>query len=155
MKDKSVQALQLIYWAIFAAMVLFTIVAVALAPRFAGVAALAPHQIETLKSVIILLALAGIPSGFVFHNRKVRRIPADMDWKGKMKLYRNSFIFKVALLESLALLSLIGFLLSVNMSFLYITLLLLVAYLLNVPTKEKIALELDPLGSMDEFKEEE
>jgi hypothetical protein len=155
MKDKSVHDLQVIYWAIFAGMILFTIVAVVLAPRFAGMATLAPHQIETLKSVIIILALAGIPSGFVFHNRKVSRIPADMDWNGKMKLYRNSFIFKVALLESLALLSLIGFLLSVNMSFLYITLLLLVAYLLNVPNKEKIALELDPPGSIDEFKEEE
>jgi len=155
MKDKKVQSLQLIYWAIFLGMVVFTIVAVVLAPRFAGLAALELHQVETLKSVIIILALAGIPSGFVFHNRKVRRIPADLHWAGKMKLYRNSFIFKIALLESLALLSLIGFLLSVNMSFLYITLLLLVAYLLNVPTQEKIALELDPLGPMHELEKEE
>lgn len=155
MKDKSVQALQLIYWAIFTGMVVFTIVAVVLAPRFAGLAALELHQIETLKSVIIILALAGIPSGFIFHTRKVRRIPADLNWAAKMKLYRNSFIFKIALLESLAILSLIGFLLSVNMSFLYITLLLLVAYLLNIPTKEKIVLELDPLGPLDEIEKEE
>ena len=155
MKDKSVQSLQIIYWAIFGAMVAFTVVAVVLAPRFAGLAALAQHQIETLKSVIIILALAGIPSGFIFHNRKVRRIPVDIDWKGKMKLYRNSFIFKIALLESLAILSLIGFLLSVNMSFLYIALLLLVTYLLNIPTREKIELELDPLVPMKDFEEEE
>jgi hypothetical protein len=155
MKDKSVQSLKLIYWAIFAAMVVFTLVAVVLAPRFAGVAALELHQIETLKSVIIILALAGIPSGFIFHTRKVRRIPANLDWAGKMRLYRNSFIFKIALLESLAILSLIGFLLSVNMSFLYITLLLLVAYLLNIPTREKIVLELDPLGPLDEIEKEE
>lgn len=155
MKDKSVQSLKLIYWAIFAAMVVFTLVAVVLAPRFAGVAALELHQIETLKSVIIILALAGIPSGFIFHTRKVRRIPADLAWAGKMRLYRNSFIFKIALLESLAILSLIGFLLSVNMSFLYITLLLLVAYLLNIPTREKIVLELDPLGPLDEIEKEE
>lgn len=155
MKDKSVQSLKLIYWTIFATMVAFTIVAVVLAPRFAGVMALPLHQIETLKSVIIILALAGIPSGFVFHTRKVRRIPVDMDWAGKLKLYRNSFIIKIALLESLAFLSLMGFLLSVNMSFLYITLLLLVAYLMNIPTKEKIVLELDPLGPMDELEEKE
>lgn len=154
MKDKSVQSLKLIYWVIFATMVAFTIVAVVLAPRFAGVAALEPPLIETLKSVIIILALAGIPSGFIFHTRKVRHIPTDLDWGGKMKLYRNSFIFKIALLESLAILSLIGFLLSVNMSFLYITLLLLVAYLLNIPTRDKIALELNPLGPMDEFEKE-
>jgi hypothetical protein len=155
MKDKSVKSLKLIYWAVFAGMVVFTLVAVVLAPRFAGVAALPLHQIETLKSVIIILALAGIPSGFVFHTRKVRCIPADLDWASKMRLYRNSFIFKIALLESLAILSLIGFLLSVNMSFLYITLLLLVAYLLNIPTKEKIVLELDPLEPLDEIEKED
>jgi len=78
-----------------------------------------------------------------------------MDWQGKMRLYRNSFIFKIALLESLALLSLIGFLLSVNMSFLYITLLLMVAYLLNIPAENKIRCELDPMGVESEINKQE
>jgi len=155
MKYKSVQSLQLIYWAIFVTMVLFTTVAIILAPRFAGVLALKHGDIETLKSIVIILALVGIPSGFIFHTRKVRRIPIDMDWQGKMRLYRNSFIFKIALLESLALLSLIGFLLSVNMSFLYITLLLMVAYLLNIPAENKIRCELDPMGVESEINKQE
>ncbi|WP_088653317.1 hypothetical protein [Geofilum rhodophaeum] len=149
MDKKSLRSLQIIYWAIFVGLAGFAIVAVGLGPEFASGGVLDAGQIELLKSVIILLALAGIPSGFVFHNRKVRRIPHEWSWPEKMRVYRNSFLFKVAVLDSLGFLALIGFLLSANTAFLYIWALILVAFLLNVPTYSKVLLELDPMSAYE------
>lgn len=149
MDKKSLRSLQLIYWAIFAGLVGFAVLAVGLGPKFAAGGILDSGQLELLKSVIILLALAGIPAGFVFHNRKVRRIPHEWDWTAKMRMYRNSFLFKVAVLDSLGFLALIGFLLSANTAFLYIWALILVTFLLNVPTYSKVLLELDPMSAYE------
>lgn len=73
----------------------------------------------------------------------------------KFALYKSGFIAKMVVLSSINLLSVISFMFSRNSSFLYIVLILFVAYLLNIPSKEKIEELLqteseDPESAIDE-----
>ncbi|MDG5799177.1 hypothetical protein QA597_02245 [Marinilabiliaceae bacterium ANBcel2] len=132
-----------VYWTIFSLLLIFAAVAILVAPIVFGVVDWSHSDSEILRSILIILALTGIPAGFIFHSRNIKKIPdGDYEEHVKMKRYRNSFFVKIITLEAMALLSLMGYLLSLNHSFLMIFTLLIVAYLLNIPTKSKISEEL-------------
>lgn len=96
------------------------------------------NEKETFKSVIIVLALLGIPAGFAFHKKRISRLPAGLLLDKKLKEYRVSFFVKIVTIEALSIIALTGYLFSADVVFLIIFGLLFVVYLLNIPTKMRV-----------------
>ncbi|WP_026473745.1 hypothetical protein [Alkaliflexus imshenetskii] len=137
------QQIQLIFWFIFAALLIFAVTAIMLAPKVNATINWSPQDLETLKSVIVILALGGIPAGFIFHTHQVKKIPADIPLHNKLLQYRNSYFIKIVTLEALAIIALIGHLISADKSFAIIFGLLFVAYTLNMPRWQNIIKEIN------------
>ncbi|ASB49646.1 hypothetical protein [Alkalitalea saponilacus] len=143
-KPNYLKQILLFYWFIFAALLVFAFIAISLGSKVSGVLDWSLQDVETLKSVIIILALGGIPAGFIFHNKKIKKLPQEMDMDNRIKQYRNSFFIKIVTFEALGIISLIGYLVSGDFAFVMIFALLFVAFLLNIPIKERIINELEP-----------
>jgi len=101
-------------------------------------------QRANLKSVILVLALAGIPAAHFFHSRKTRLIDPDISFHEKLIQYKNSFFVKIVTMEALAVLGLLGYLASADTTFLYVFALLLLAFLINMPGRNSIIRDLKP-----------
>lgn len=143
----------MLFWAVFVLQIIIALIGIILAPMVSSASALAPEGAENLKTIIILMVLGAVPLAFALEGRKKKLIKGDMDTK--FALYKSGFIAKIVVLSSMNLLSVISFMFSRNSSFLYIVLILFVAYLLNIPSKEKIEELLqkeleDPEAAIDE-----
>ncbi len=143
-----------IYWIIFVFLVLFASTTVLVAPMFVGVLEWTASEIETFKTIIILLALAGIPAAFILHSKKVKRISSTLPFHDQIRQYKAGFFIKIITIEALAVLTLIGYLVTFQNTFLYMFALLFVAYLLTIPISSKISEELEP-PQIDEQEESE
>lgn len=143
-----------IYWIIFAFLVLFAAITILLAPMFIGIIEWTTNEIETFKTIIILLALAGIPAAFILHSKRVKRISSVLPFHDQIRRYKAGFFIKIITIEALAVLSLIGYLVTFEKTFLYMFALLFVAYLLTIPIASKIAEELEP-AKIDEIDKTE
>ncbi|HLW06804.1 MAG TPA: hypothetical protein VKY45_04515 [Marinilabiliaceae bacterium] len=143
-----------IYWIIFAFLVLFAAITILLAPMFIGIIEWTTNEIETFKTIIILLALAGIPAAFILHSKRVKRISSALPFHDQIRRYKAGFFIKIITIEALAVLSLIGYLVTFEKTFLYMFALLFVAYLLTIPIASKIAEELEP-AEIDEIDKTE
>lgn len=133
-----------IYWIVFTFLVLFASTTVFVAPLFVGIIEWTASEIETFKTIIILLALAGIPAAFILHSNKVKRISSTLPFHNKVRQYKAGFFIKIITIEALAVLTLIGYLVTFEKTFLYMFALLFVAYLLTIPIASKIKEELEP-----------
>lgn len=143
-----------IYWIIFAFLVLFAAITILLAPMFIGIIEWTTNEIEAFKTIIILLALAGIPAAFILHSKRVKRISSALPFHDQIRQYKAGFFIKIITIEALAVLTLIGYLVTFQITFLYMFALLFVAYLLTIPIASKIAEELEP-AKIDEIDETE
>jgi hypothetical protein len=151
-KNKNITQIQYLYWGIFAVLILLALTASAIVTKNGALVVWTLQDIETLKSVIILLALGGIPAGFIFHTKKIKKIEPSLPIEQKLNQYRSSFFIKIVTFEGLGILSLIGYLVSADKTFLMIFGLLFVAYLLNIPVEHKI---LDEIGHDNTIEENE
>src|SRR5690554_5296043 len=132
-----------IYWIVFTFLVLFASITVLVAPMFVGIIEWTASEIETFKTVIILLALAGIPAAFILHSKRVRRISSSLPFHDQVRQYKAGFFIKIITIEALAVLTLIGYLVTFLNTFIYMFALLFVAYLLTIPIASKIVEELE------------
>lgn len=143
-----------IYWVIFVFLVLFAFTTILIAPMFVGILEWTASEVETFKTIIILLALAGIPAAFILHSKKVKRISSTLPFHDQIRRYKAGFFIKIITIEALAVLTLIGYLVTFQNTFLYMFALLFVAYLLTIPIASKILEELEP-PQIDEQEESE
>ncbi len=95
-----------------------------------------------LKTVLLLLALVGIPSSYMFQNRIIKNSISDQDVIVKLLKYRRVFFIKIMTLEGLMLMSLLCFLATAQYSYMSVFGILGVVYLLNYPRKETILTDL-------------
>lgn len=154
-KIDSIKSLKMLFWAVFVLQIIIALIGIILAPMVSSAAALTAEGAENFKTIIILMVLGAVPLAFALEGRKKKLIKGDMDMDTKFALYKSGFIAKMVVLSSINLLSVISFMFSRNSSFLYIVLILFVAYLLNIPSKEKIEELLqteseDPESAIDE-----
>lgn len=98
---------------------------------------------SNLKSLIIILALAGIPASYMFHNRKVKHINPELKANEKLQQYRMAYFIKIMTLEGISLLSLLGYLMTGNLNQFMIFGLVYLFLLLNYPKKSSIFEELN------------
>ncbi len=132
-----------IFWIILVALVIMFTVTVYFSITYGPMLGLPKNNAETLKSIIVILALIGVPAGYSFHKRRLKKIPGELPLIEKLKIYRNSFFIKIVFVEALAILTLTGYLITSDNVFLLIFGLFFMVYLLNTPNKEKITSEIE------------
>jgi len=133
----------LLFWFIFGTLLLFGLIALVIGPMVENAINWPVTHLETLRLTIIVLSLVGIPAGFVFHNHVVKKIPPELPPEKKIEKYRNSFLVKMVLFESLAIIALMGYLISLDISFILIYATLMLAYLTNKPNWRSVQNELN------------
>lgn len=142
--EKIIRQIRLLFWGILLAMVAMFFIAFFAVKNIGPVIDWTLTQKENLKSVILILALAGIPASYIFHSKKIRHINVELPFEEKLKQFRSSFFIKIVTLEALSILGLIGYMLTADNTFLYVFALLFLAYLINRPTKNSISSEIEP-----------
>jgi len=98
---------------------------------------------NNLKSLIIILALAGIPASYMFQKRKISHLTSDLPVDRKLLQYRIAFFIKIMTLEGLSLLSLLSYLMTGNLNQLLIFGLIYLFLILNYPNKNTILSDLN------------
>jgi len=101
---------------------------------------------SNLRSLLLILALVGIPASYMFHSRKVKHIDRDLESAQKLLQYRTAFFIKIITLEGLSLLSLLAYITTAQLNYLSIFGILYLALLISFPRKNAILndLEIDP-----------
>lgn len=143
-KEKTIRQIIALFWGLFAGMVVMFGIALWVVKDAGPLLEWDMAQRENLKSIILVLALAGIPASHFFHSRKTRLIDPAISFHEKLIQYKKSFFVKIATMEALAVLGLLGYLVSADTTFLYVFALLLLAFLINRPGRNSIIQELKP-----------
>lgn len=142
--EKIIRQIRILFWVILSAMAVMFLIALFIVKNLGPVIEWTLTQKENFKSVILILALGGIPASYFFHSKKVKHIRSDLPFEEKLRQFKNSFFIKIVTLEALSVLGLIGYMLTADNTFLYVFALLFIAYLINRPTKSNIINEIEP-----------
>jgi hypothetical protein len=140
--SKQFKQIKVIFFAVLVGLLLFFMAAVALVKTSGVVIPVVPSQMQSLESLIIILALGGIPAGHYFHKRKVEHINPNHPPIRKLSVYRVSYFIKLATLEGLGLISLLAYMMSARNSFLLIFCIFIVTIIINYPSRQRVADEL-------------
>jgi len=143
-KEKKFRQIITIFWLLFGALIIMFGLALWVVENNGPIIEWNLTQKENVKSVILILALAGIPASHFFHSKKTRLIDPEIPFHEKLTRYKNSFFIKIVTIKALAVLGLLGYMASADTTFLYVFALLFVAFLINRPGKNSITRELIP-----------
>ena len=108
--QKILKQIRLIYYIVSILLAIFAILSFVYVTINGQVYQLDATDENSLKSLIIILALAGIPASYMFHNRKVKHINPELSTMSKLLQYRMAYFVKIMTLEGISLLSLLGYL---------------------------------------------
>ncbi|MFO7999649.1 MAG: hypothetical protein R6U46_00285 [Marinilabilia sp.] len=142
-RDKIIRQIITIFWALLGAIGIIFIVALVIVETSGPVIEWSLTQAENLKAVILVLALVGIPASHYFHSQKIRHLDPDLALHEKLLQFRNSFFVKIATMEALSILGLLGYMITADTTFLYLFALLFLAFLINRPGKNSIIREIE------------
>ena len=134
------KALQIIHKAMLLGMVLFATIAF-----FLNYSGNFPPSLQSydkvLQVIAILLALSGFFIGNALFKKKIFQLRDSQEsFENKLPVYRSACLVQWALLEAPALFSIIGFLLTGNYAFLALAGALVLLFVINTPTKIKMAM---------------
>jgi hypothetical protein len=138
-----IKQLRIIFLAISCGLVLFFITAWFLGTMRGPFYKLDAAQMQYLKTLVLLLAFAGIPAAHYYHKKKTDHINPQLPIQQKLVRFRTSYFIKLSTFEGLALISLLSYLLSNDNTFLLVFALFMVVLVINYPSKAKIAEELN------------
>lgn len=136
--------IKFLFWSILVALLIMLLVALVVVNKIGPVVEWNLTFKENFKTVILLLSLGGIPASYIFHSKKVKHIDQDLPFVNQLQQFKRSFFIKIVTLEALALLGLIGYMLTADFTFIYVFGLLFLAYLINRPTRYSIEKEIRP-----------
>ena len=102
------------------------------------------HSLNNILQYIVpIIILGGILGGLMISRNRLKSIKEKQNVKEKLGDYRAVFILRLALLEGPAMMALIVYFLTGNYLYLVYTGLVIVVYLAYIPSKSKIANELE------------
>lgn len=135
-----------LYFTIALALLIFAVIAFFYISMHGKVYDISINYENNLRSLLLILALSGIPASFIFHSRKVKHIDRELDPRQKLLQYRTGFFIKLITLEGLALLSLLAYITTGQLNDLAIFGIIYLALLVSFPRKANILneLEIDP-----------
>ena len=111
---------------------------------YSGIIKSSEVELDKLLQVsALVISAAGLFGGSSYFKKKILLIRGmQTDVKSKFEAYRTACLLQWALLEVPALFSIICFFLTTNYAFIVLALLLIVIFALLIPSKNKIALQL-------------
>ncbi|WP_010664533.1 hypothetical protein [Marinilabilia salmonicolor] len=142
--EKSIKQIKIIFWALLIIMLIMAAMAFYVTRQTGPLMDWTLSQKENLKSIILILALGGIPASYIFHSKKVKHIDPELPMAQKVNQFKISYLIKIITLEALSVLGILSYMITADNTFLYIFALLFVAYLINRPTKNGITEEIEP-----------
>lgn len=98
----------------------------------------ATELVPTFKIIVPVFALVAIVGSNFLFNLKIKATPKTSTLSEKLVSYRMAFISKLAVLEGASFFSIVSYLLTQNVLFLSIATLLVVLFVLQRPTVQKI-----------------
>ena len=98
---------------------------------------------ETFQMIVPFLILGGVTGGMLLTRNRLESIRAKNDLKEKMIDYRSTLMLKYALWEAPSLISIIGYLMTGNLFYLGLSAVVIGLFLLNRPTRDRAASELE------------
>ncbi len=148
-KNKSIQQIQLIFFAIIIMLALFALFAFYYNTSVGAISSFSVSAQNNLKSLNILLALVGIPASYMFHKRKVSHIDKEQPMDRKIMQYKTAFFIKMITLEGLSLISILIYMVTGQINQLMIFGLLYLFMLINFPQKSAIYKDLEASNNED------
>jgi len=148
---KQFKSVNIIYLAILILMSVAAIFSVVYTFKSGALPVFAAEDEGYLKSIVIIALLVGIPVSHIFYHKKIKHIDVSLPLSRKIILFRPAFIMRIVTLEAIGLLAVIGYLITVDKSFLYMFGVVLVLYIIHAPTKQRLINDLD----MSEEEEDE
>jgi len=140
----------LLYVAILGTMSVAAVLGVVFVFKLGALPVFDESEQSLIKSIVIIALLTGIPVSHIFFYKKIKHISPDLSLVKKINMYKVAFIVRVALLEAIGLIAMIGYLVSADNSFLYMFGVVFVLFIIHAPTKAKISSDL----SLSEEEEE-
>ena len=133
----AVKTMKIIHGALLAGQVLFAGVAYATGTK--AIYFNARDTKDVFFFVAPLLAFGGIIAGFFLFKQLITRLTEKADLRSKLTGYQTAFITRAALLEGPSLFNIVAFMLSGNLFYLLISVVLMLILLRSRPTASLIA----------------
>lgn len=95
-----------------------------------------------LEIIVTLLFAVAIGITYIFTKQKMKSITEKKDLSEKLSEYRTLFIMKFAILEMPSILGIVSYILTGNNLFLIYTVLIILVFIVNYPSKVRIASEI-------------
>ncbi|SDP79584.1 hypothetical protein SAMN05428975_2810 [Mucilaginibacter sp. OK268] len=136
----AVKTMKVIHGALLAGQVLFAGVAYATGTK--AIYFNARDTKDVFFFVAPLLAFGGIIAGFFLFKQLIGRLTEKADLQSKVTGYQAAFITRAALLEGPSLFNIVAFMLSGNLFYLFISVVLMLILLRSRPSANRIAEDL-------------
>ncbi len=146
---KQFRGLHFIYMVILGSMSIATILTVYIVFKVGAIAVFEMDSVNVIKSIVIMALLVGIPVSHIFYHKKTKHIDSTLRLSSKIAMFRTAFVVRIAMLEGIGLLTIIGYLVTADKSFLYMFVVVFVLFLIHAPTKQRICNDLE-LSEEDE-----
>ncbi|TLX76109.1 hypothetical protein E9993_07815 [Labilibacter sediminis] len=140
---KQIKTLNIIYLAILISMSAALIFSLVFIYKSGAIPVFGADDQGFIKSMVIIALLVGIPVSHIFFHKKVKHINSDLPLSKKVAMFQTAFIVRIAMLEAIGLLAVIGYLVAADKSFLYMFGVVFVLFIIHAPTKQRICGDLE------------
>lgn len=133
-------SLKIIHFALTAGVVFFMLISFAL--QFTGFEPELKEMEMILLGITAFAAISGIFTGNLLFRKRLEQLAEQKNLKDKLAGYQSALIVKFALVEGTAFFSVVAYLLTANILFPVITVLLVFVLVLFAPGKDKLISDL-------------
>ncbi len=140
---KQFRNLNIIYLVILGTLSIAALTSVIIVYNVGAIAVFDHQSINIVKSVVIIALLVGIPVSHVFFHKKIKHIDRSLGLSTKITFFQTAFIVRIAMLEGIGLLGIIGYFTTADKSFLYMFGVVFILFIIHAPTKQRISSDLE------------
>lgn len=98
---------------------------------------------QTFLMIVPAFVVAGIAGSILFLKMKLKQLKQLDNFESKLEQYRAATIISYALLEGPSLLGIVAFLISGNIVFFALSIMIILMFLISKPSKYKLSLDLE------------
>ena len=147
---KQFRGLNLLYLAILGLMSIAVVLSVVMVYKAGAIPVFASEELGTIKAIVIIALLVGIPVSHIFYYKKIKHINPKLQLAQKISMFKTAFIVRISVLEAIGLLAIIGYFVTADKSFLYMFGVVFVLFIIHAPTKQRISNDLELSEEEDE-----
>ncbi|MFO7978630.1 MAG: hypothetical protein R6U64_08215 [Bacteroidales bacterium] len=136
------RTLNIIYGALFLALIVFLVAASLLVSNSGFLLAPDPGLFYVLKGVAIGFTILMLPLAWGLPQKMINRIEPDLSLEQKMMKYQNALIVRFSMAEGVGFLATIIFMLTGDTNLMLVLAIILLFYIMSRPTIFKVAADL-------------